>query len=476
MVVFKKVACLTAICVTFTGYVFSQNTVSLPVSLNKLDAFNKPGKNWVAVSSASADFSKSQNIKYKSGEGILLNTSKKDGTDLVSSQEFGDAEIDLDFMMAGSSVSAIYLEGRYGIKLADSWKKQNPTLADLGAVEQVTDNHGKAQDGSAPFMNVARAPGLWQHIKIKFRAPVFVNGVKTKNARFEEVSVNGTTIQLENDLTGPTVFTIFKDEKASGPLMIKGNGGIVAFRNITYTPLQPLPSPDFGNPLSKRRNAPVNPIFLKPQNQPYLLRSFLMFNHIKRTHVISMGDPNGLNFSYDLKQGALFQVWRGQFLDVTEMWENRGEPQLAKPLGSVLGLSVAPVLATLNNIENRWPDSVAFDDLQNKGYQLDKNRMPTFLYSYAGADITDKISAQANGESLLRNVSVTNAPGNFYFRIAEAAAIEKLENGLYAIGHQLYYIRFGEETKPVIRSTKNGQELIVALKKGSNTLSYSLIW
>lgn len=472
MIASKKVLYLIAVCAGYTGYAFGQSAAPLPISL-KLDAFDKPGKNWIAASAVSSDFSKIQNIKYTKGGDIILNTSKKDGSDLVSVQEFGDAEINLDFMVANSSNSTIYLEGRYGIKLADSWTKQNPTLADLGAIEQT---QSKTSEGVAPFMNVARAPGLWQHLKIKFRAPVFTNGVKTKNARLEEVSINGVIVQLESELTGPTENSVFKDEKALGPLVIKGNDGLIAFSNITYNPLMPLPTQNFGNPLSRRRNPPVNPILLYPQNQPYLLRGFLMFNNIKRTHVISMGDPGGLNFSYDLKQGALFQVWRGQFLDVTEMWENRGEPQLAKPLGSVLPLSVAPALATLSNTETAWPDSIAFDDFQNKGYELDKSRMPTFIYSYAGADVTDKISAQNDGKSLLRNISIANAPDQFYFRIAVAPTIEKLENGIYAIANQLYYIKVGADTKPVIRNTKNGQELIIALKKGANTVSYSLIW
>jgi hypothetical protein len=200
-----------------------------------------------------------------------------------------------------------------------------------------------------------------------------------------------------------------------------------------------------------------------------------MFNNKKRTHVISFGDPRGINFSYDLKQGAMFQIWRGQFLDVTEMWEDRGEPQLAKPIGAVIPLSVAPALAVLPNSDAAWTDSIAFDDMQNKGYELDKARMPTFVYTYLGADISDKISVESS-EALTRTVSVTNAPDNLYFRIAMAPVIEKSENGVFLIGNQQYYIKAGEGTKPVIRNTATGQELVVPLKKGANALSYSLIW
>ncbi len=89
-------------------------------------------------------------------------------------------------------------------------------------------------------------------------------------------------------------------------------------------------------------------------------------------------------------------MWHGPFLDVTEMWEQRGEPQLAKPSGSVVPLSEAPALAVLKDKETTlWPDSVAFDDLKNMGYTLDKQRDPTFEYEAGGYRVSDKIAVSS---------------------------------------------------------------------------------
>jgi len=220
----------------------------------------------------------------------------------------------------------------------------------------------------------------------------------------------------------------------------------------------------------------ANPYVLNAGTKPYLLRSYLMFDGKKRTHVISVGTSEKLNYSYDLKQGALLQVWRGQFLDVTEMWKDRGEPQLAKPLGTVLPLSAAPAITALTDQNAVWPDSISFDDLQNKGYVLDKSKMPTFLYSSNGADVSDKIVVQSGGSGIDRTISISNSKGPLYCRIAAAQTITALKDNIYSIGNKTYTIKVSAETKTFIRKTKNGQELLAQLTNGTDSLTYSLIW
>lgn len=220
----------------------------------------------------------------------------------------------------------------------------------------------------------------------------------------------------------------------------------------------------------------ANSYLLKVGNKPYLLRSFLMFDGKKRTHVISVGTPEQVNYAYDLKQGALLQVWKGEFIDVTEMWKDRGEPQLAKPLGTVLALSGAPALAALADKDAPWPDSIAFDDLQNKGYVLDKNKMPTFLYSSNGADVSDKIAVQSGGAGIDRTISISNSKEPLYCRIAAGETIEALKNNTYSVGNKAYTIKVAAETKAFIRKTKNGQELLAPLANGTASLTYSLTW
>lgn len=209
-------------------------------------------------------------------------------------------------------------------------------------------------------------------------------------------------------------------------------------------------------------------------SKPYMMRSYLMFEGRKRTHVISVGSPEKLNYSYDLKSGALLQVWRDAFLDVTEMWKDRGEPQLAKPLGLVLAFSSAPSVAKLADKESVWPDSIGFDELRNEGYTLDKNKMPAFQYAANGVEVNDHIAVLNGGFE--RTVSLNGNKQLLYCRLASGQTIEAQKNGSYAVDAGKYSIKVTSGTKPFIRKSKNGQELLVPLGKGNSSVTYTLNW
>ncbi len=460
--------------------VSAQTTAISVIPLTTLEAFQEPDPNWTLAANASADFTKPGNMRPLKGAGVVVNVpTRNNGSPLVTKQEFGDLEFDLDFMTAKGTRSGLYLQGRYKIQLADSWTTTKPTFADCGGIGQRSDDAHGGYEGMAPAMNVAKAPGLWQHLKVKFRAPKFNDkGQKITNARFDEVYLNGTLIHQQANVTGPAEGALYPDEKATGPLVLQNGTGGIAFRNLTHQPVQePKSLAVPSNPIAARRFLRViNPIVVSPEGRPYLLRSYLTYGDKKRTHVISVGAPNQVNYSYDLKQGALLQVWHGQFMDVTAMWNERGEPQLARPLGSVIALSGAPALAVLPDANTTWPDSVAFDDLQNKGYVLDKNRVPTFRYVINGVRVDDKIAPLPTGESLIRELTVTSAPDNLYCRIIAAGEIEKLGKGLYAIDGKAYYLQISDQFKPMIRKTTKGQEMLVRVEKPALPLTYSITW
>src|SRR5690606_34616848 len=102
------------------------------------------------------------------------------------------------------------------------------------------------------------------------------------------------------------------------------------------------------------RGSPTGAIRVEPADEPYLLRGFVEHAGEKRTHVISVGEPSGIHYSYDAETGAVLQGWRGPFLETTQMWEGRGEPQLGVPLGSILPLSAAPAIARLASGSTAW--------------------------------------------------------------------------------------------------------------------------
>ena len=63
------------------------------------------------------------------------------------------------------------------------------------------------------------------------------------------------------------------------------------------------------------------------------------------------------SYTMDLNRAALLQTWRGQFADVTEMWYERGEPQLLETAGLTVPVSGQSSYAVLASNAAAWPDS-----------------------------------------------------------------------------------------------------------------------
>jgi hypothetical protein len=124
----------------------------------------------------------------------------------------------------------------------DSFGVEHPKYSDCGGIYQrwrdkPAPGQPQGYEGKAPKVNASLPPGDWQSFDITFRAPRFdSSGKKTENARFVKVIHNGKVIHENEEVTGPTRSGSFDDEKPTGPIMLQGNHGPVAFRNIRITP------------------------------------------------------------------------------------------------------------------------------------------------------------------------------------------------------------------------------------------------
>jgi hypothetical protein len=122
--------------------------------------------------------------------------------------------------------SGVYLQGRYEVQVLDSYGIEKPGAGDCGAIYGI----------EAPAVNAARAPTVWQSYDIEFRAPRFVDGVKSEPARMT-VLWNGvkvhdrTAIASDNTTSG-----LGGDPERPGPLMLQDHGSPVQFRNIWLLP------------------------------------------------------------------------------------------------------------------------------------------------------------------------------------------------------------------------------------------------
>jgi hypothetical protein len=155
--------------------------------------------------------------------GRELINAKKSGRDFYTQAKFGDAIIEVEFMVPKGSNSGVYVMGEYEVQIEDSFGKKEMTYQDVGGIYSV----------AAAQVNAAKAAGEWQKLVIDFRAPKFdASGKKTANARFVKITLNGKVIHKNVEMTGVTAGGITGEEHAEGPVMFQGNHGVVAYRNI----------------------------------------------------------------------------------------------------------------------------------------------------------------------------------------------------------------------------------------------------
>ncbi|WP_273566432.1 3-keto-disaccharide hydrolase [Maribacter halichondriae] len=210
------------------------------VELSDMTDFKTVTDNWFVAESVYANRSKEKMLSSTEGSGVLVNSPNDLAKEnLFTTFEHGDIELELDVMIPKGSNSGIYFQSRYEVQLFDSWGVKEQQHGDMGGIYQRWDDSKEAgtegYEGHAPKMNAAKAPGLWQHLKVIFHAPRFdTTGTKTQNAWFEEVWLNGVLVHENVEVTGPTRAAAFGDEKSLAPLMIQGDHGPVAFKNIQY--------------------------------------------------------------------------------------------------------------------------------------------------------------------------------------------------------------------------------------------------
>ncbi|MSR31828.1 MAG: DUF1080 domain-containing protein [Gemmataceae bacterium] len=155
--------------------------------------------------------------------GVLV--SPASGVDIFTEEKFGSAVIEVEFMVPKGSNSGIYLMGEYEVQILDSYGKEKVGPGDVGGL----------YSAAAPRVNAAKKPGEWQKFLIDFDAPMFNDGKKTSNARFNKVVLNDQVIHDNVEIKGPTPSGLTGKEAATGPLMFQGDHGPVAFRNLKVT-------------------------------------------------------------------------------------------------------------------------------------------------------------------------------------------------------------------------------------------------
>ena len=201
---------------------------------DNLAGWRKLQGDWMIAEAVTLDPSKPESLLIVPGQGLMVNGPKGRSVDLLTEEEFGDLDLHVEFCVPKHSNSGVYLQGRYEIQVYDSFgveKDAYPGIECGGIYPRWIDE--KNVGGHSPRINVSKAPGEWQSFDIVFRAPRFdASGKKVANAKMVRVFHNGQLIHENVELDGPTRASHWDDERPLGPLLLQGDHGPVAYRNL----------------------------------------------------------------------------------------------------------------------------------------------------------------------------------------------------------------------------------------------------
>lgn len=205
-------------------------------------------------------------------------------------------------------------------------------------------------------------------------------------------------------------------------------------------------------------------------NTPRVFRSFMdvMKNgkRIKRVvHAVNVGSPDKLHYTFDLDNANIVQIWKGNFLNTTPMWDDRGDGS-SRPLGAVLTLSPNAFFTSKSTIFSQ--DNLG-DNVLIKGYELDNEDIPTFNYILDDADILDK-TVMVGKKHFQRTLTIKNPNPNQICRLAVGSDIVKTGENRYLIDGKAYYIEVSGAT---IETGDNQKALVIP---SSDKVQYSIIW
>ena len=205
-----------------------------------LAGWRKPGGEWMVAREVALDSTKPESFVITSGDGILVNGAHGRTTDLITQEDYGDVDLHVEFCIPKNSNSGVYLQGRYEVQVYDSFGVQKdayPGIECAGIYPRWID--GKNVEGHSPRVNASKPPGEWQTFDIEFRAPRFdPAGKKIANARVVRVVHNGQLVQENIEVRGPTRSAHWDDEEPLGPVLLQGDHGPVAYRNLRLKRIQ----------------------------------------------------------------------------------------------------------------------------------------------------------------------------------------------------------------------------------------------
>ena len=215
------------------------------VDLSSLSAWKGTARGWSVIGDAHLDAKDPKKLAPEPGTGAICNGPVGKVPNIATREVFGDVEVHLEFLLPKGSNSGIKFQEVYEVQLFDSFGVKEPKGTDLGGVYPHSEEKPKyhhIDGGHPPLANAAKPPGEWQTLDATFIAPKFdASGKKVADARIS-ATINGKKVQDDLKVDSPTGAAYKNKEKPTGALLLQGDHGPVAYRNLRAREIKP-PAP-----------------------------------------------------------------------------------------------------------------------------------------------------------------------------------------------------------------------------------------
>ncbi len=203
------------------------------------------------------------------------------------------------------------------------------------------------------------------------------------------------------------------------------------------------------------------------------------------SRAIGVGYPEKANLAFDAHAMRAAMIWQGPFMDGARHSNGRGqgfEPPLGHnlfllPSGPPFAFSVAPA-------EMLWPELTGKEaGYTFKGYWLDSQRRPKFMYRFLAMDVEDYwVDVPGELDASFRRYLTFDSKAHYthlWMRAAIGSNISTMDDGAYLIDEKVI-MRFEWEgdRKAVIQSSDQGSMLLipVELNHGKARVIQEILW
>ncbi|MCA9068897.1 MAG: hypothetical protein KDA84_08245, partial [Planctomycetaceae bacterium] len=219
---------------------------------------------------------------------------------------------------------------------------------------------------------------------------------------------------------------------------------------------------------------------LKPTSKPIVLRTFMKE---AGTHAIAVGFSQKVHFAFDAETSRMAFAWRGRFLDAQGTWFSRFTPP-ADPLGDdFISFPSDLPLAILKTEDQPWPTLDRLNPpYQFRGYRLDPEGVPTFLYRFGRFDIEDRIEPVKN-QTLKRRLTIAQRKSKvetpkLWFRYLAGKTLKRLSDSQYQneAGLTVTMCKTIGQTGKVVSSKSNTAWIIPLSTPQKQTIELQYDW